>query len=576
MSKRFGSNLSRLLFASALAFCAVAKAQNLPTGVTVVPFYDTSKAGLSFAKDKQSVVGMFEVPGKPQHFLVVGYWGYVWSLYPDTNKAYADGAIKDYSKKQLANFNNFVMKGWEQGALGGAFDPNFASNRYFYIIYNKYANASSYHTGTTPNGNDGPGAVGLVVVERWKLSADYASLAKDTTIFSANHGTGYGSSNMVFGKDGMLYITADSYNKNSWDSTDFMRKVMRIDVTKQDPGKLYSIPADNPFFKAANPAVKKEIFAFGFRNTYSIQADYITGRIWGAEVGQGTWEEVNIIQAGKNYGWGNGGDGASVGSNSIGIEGPCSPTDGGFTSNNLDSGVTSGVSQMAKYSRTWQGRTYTCADFTNGTWNFHHGGQDAYGSKTALPGTGISCIILSQAFRGDPASPFYGYHFVTDVAANYFLSVKEGVTLVQNVGGVPKTMEFVGDKQHNGITSFGEDSYGNMYITMLSSSSNGAFAWHDMYRISHPMMKPLAKPRDQVHPVSIGGSGRPWNADLQRIVSDARGANWIRLPQGKTAAEVYSLDGKRIWTGSGADGSNLKLPSAFKAGQSMLTIRFLP
>ena len=47
-------------------------AQSLPTGVTIEPFYDVTKAGLSFAKDQQSVVGMFEVPGKPQHFLVVG------------------------------------------------------------------------------------------------------------------------------------------------------------------------------------------------------------------------------------------------------------------------------------------------------------------------------------------------------------------------------------------------------------------------------------------------------------------------------------------------------------------------
>src|SRR5258708_2937334 len=103
MKQPAASHPFRLLCAAALAFCAGAHSEALPTGVTVVPFYDTSKAGLSFAKDKQSVVGMFEVPGKPQHFLVVGYWGYVWSLYPDTNKVYAPGAIKDYTKKQLAN-----------------------------------------------------------------------------------------------------------------------------------------------------------------------------------------------------------------------------------------------------------------------------------------------------------------------------------------------------------------------------------------------------------------------------------------------------------------------------------------
>ncbi len=561
-----------------LGFLAGARAQ-LPTGMTVVPFYDTNKAGLSFAKDKQSVVGMWEVPGKPEHFLVLGFWGYVWSLYPDTTKTYAADAIKDYAKKQLADFNTVVMKGWEQGALGGAFDPNFASNRFFYIIYNKYASPSSYHGGTTPTGVDGMTQQGLVVVERWKLSNDCKSLTKDTTLFTANHYNGYGASNMVFGKDGLLYITTDSYSQNSWDSTIYMRKILRIDVSKPEGGKLYTIPPGNPWYNAANPAVKKEVFAYGFRNTYSIQADYLTGHIWGGEVGQGTWEEVNIIQAGKNYGWGNGGDGAAVGRNSIGIEGPCSSTGGGFTSIGNDTGNTSGVTQMASYSRTYRGRTYTCADFTNGTWNFNHGGADAYGSKTALPGTGISCIILSQAFRGDPASPFYGYHFVTDVASNYFIAVKEGVAGAQKVGGVPGGMVFSGDRQHNGITSFAEDAYGNMYVTMLSSSTTGAFAWHDIYRMSHPQLRPLTVPRDQVVPTAIGETrfitGR--HPSFDKFVWKGAGPIWIAVPEGFSRVELYNLGGKRIWTGK-AESKGLKasLPIPADLEMGILGTRFLP
>lgn len=114
---------------------------------------------------------------------------------------------------------------------------------------------------------------------------------------------------MVFGKDGLLYLTLDSYSQNSWDTTNFMRKILRIDVSKSEGGKLYAIPSDNPLYNAVNPLVKKEVYAFGFRNTYSLVSDFITGSIWGAEVGQGTWEEVNIIKPGKNYGWADGGDG---------------------------------------------------------------------------------------------------------------------------------------------------------------------------------------------------------------------------------------------------------------------------
>jgi hypothetical protein len=582
MNTIFGHILCLAVFS---ASAAAARAEP-PTGVTVVPFYDTSKAGLSFAKDKQSVVGMWEVPGKPEHFLVLGYWGYVWSLYPDTAKSYAPGAIKDYAKKQLADFNNVVMKGWEQGALGAAFDPDFAMNRFFYVIYNKYANPASYHGGLKPNGSDGPGAEGLVVVERWRLSEDCKALARDTTIFSANHSTGYGSSNMVFGKDGYLYITADSYSRNSWDSTIYMRKILRIDVSRRDPGRMYAIPPSNPWFNAANPAVKKEIYAFGFRNTYSIAADYLTGKIWGAEVGQGTWEEVNIIKPGANYGWGNGGDGSEAGSNSIGIEGPCSPTGGGFTSIDSDTGRTNGASQMAGYSRTYKGRTFTCADFTNGTWNFNHGGADVYGSKTAVPGLPMSCIILSQAFRGDPASPFYGYHFVTDVAANYFVAVKEGVPGAVKVGGVPATLAFEGDRQHNGITSFAEDAYGNLYVTMLSSSSNGAFAWHDIYRLSHPQLKPLSEPRSQVVPTRLADPGDPvgrgashGRSRFDALIAGPAGGR-IRIPEGYSVVEVFSLEGRKLWTGRAPRptekkaGMEIDLPKGLKSGA--LGLRFLP
>lgn len=555
------------LLALALAWAAEGTAQvaSLPTGVTVVPFYDTSKAGLSFKKDKQSLVGMWEVPGKPEHFLVLGYWGYVWSLFPDTTKAYAPGAMKDYSKRQLADFNNQVMKGWEQGALGAAFDPAFKQNRFFYIIYNKYASPASYRNGLTPAAQDGPGNAGLVVVERWKLSEDLRSLTLDGTVISMNHGTGYGSSNMVFGKDSMLYITTDSYSRNSWDSTDYMRKILRIDVSRKDAGKQYAIPPSNPFFTVTNPAVKKEIYAFGFRNTYSITADYLTGSVMGAEVGQVTWEEVNIFKPGRNYGWANGGDGESS-SNGVGIEGPCHA--------NTPSGAAFNGTVKNPYSYKGplsQERTYTCADFTNGTWNFHHSGTDLGGSKTAVPGLQMSCIILSPAFRGDPASPFYGYHFVTDVARNYFVAIKEGEAGAKRVGEVPSSMVFEGDKAHNGITAFGEDSYGNLYTVMLSSSAGGAFAWHDIFRMSHAQLKPLAQPRDQVFPTFTRRERIAARGFKPMVVA---GGTRIRLPQGMTRAEIHSLDGRLVWSGRGEAGETMQLPAGLPAGT--VWSRFLP
>lgn len=547
-----------------------ALAQTLPTGVTIEPFYDIEKAGLSFKVDKQAVVGMWEVPGKPQHFLVLGYFGFVWSLYPDTTKPYEPGKIRDYTKRELANFNTMVMKGWEQGALGAGFDPNFKQTRAFYIIYNKYPNPSLYHTGFARGTGDGYTNPGLVVVERWKLSEDMKALARDTTILSMDHGTGYGSSNMVFGKDGMLYISTDSYSKNSWDSTDFMRKILRIDVSKQDPGKLYAVPPDNPWVNVTNPAVKKEIYAFGFRNTYSIVANHLTGSILGAEVGQVTWEEVNIIKPGRNYGWSDGGDG-QVPPLGNGNEGPCN-------ANTTAGQAFRGNSLMNPYRYSGalsQNRTYTCADFTNGTWNFHHAGNDYGGSKTAVPNLDMNCIIISPAFRGDPASPFHGYHFVTDVARNYFVAFREDQPgVAKQVGAVPSSMSFTGDRMHNGITAFAEDSYGNLYTIMLSSSHNGAFAYHDIYRMAHPQMKPLPTPREPSTVVrNIRAEGLR-SQGFRPLVLAGAGPAWVRMPKDARRLELWTADGRIHWSTEAPSGEAVALPGNLPAGP--LWTRFLP
>ncbi|MEO6095406.1 MAG: PQQ-dependent sugar dehydrogenase [Fibrobacteria bacterium] len=567
-----------ILFATFLSLAASAQAQTLPTGVNVVPFYDVNKAGLSFKVDQQSLTGIYEVPGKPQHFVVVGYFGYLWTLFPDTTKTYAAGAIKDYKKKEVGNFNDMVMKGHEQGAQGGAFDPWFKKNRYFYVIYNKYASASSYHSGVKPNGQDGYQNAGLVVVDRWKFAEDFATMTRDTTIFVAQHGKGYGASNMEFGSDGMLYISPNGYNWNGWDSTTFMRKVLRIDVRNPEGGRMYTIPTDNPFYKSANPLLKKEIFALGFRNTYNLKADHLTGKIWGGEVGEGDWEEVNIIEAGKNYGWANGGDYASVGYMSIGIEGPCSPSGQALTSNGgADTSKTNSQLVMNPFSRVYRGQTFTCADLTNATWSFSRTGKEKNGSKPALDGTTMNNVVVSPAFRGDPTSPFFGYHFISDVKQKYFIAVKEGVAGAKNVGGVTG-MTFSGDQTHNGLTNFGEDSYGNLYVTFVSSNEAGALQWHDIYRMNHEQLKPLTTPRPQVHPIDPSvvslQSGRDQANRPISMWAAGGNAPWLRLPAGASEAELYDLGGRKLWHGRGVSGSTLAVPSGLAKGA--VWVRYLP
>ena len=118
---------------------------------------------------------------------------------------------------------------------------------------------------------------------------------------------GHDGGGLVFGQDGMLYITtgdgtSDSDDDNvGQDMTRLLAKLLRIDVDHPEPGKAYSVPKDNPFVgvKDARP----ETWAFGFRNPWRMTLDRETGHIWVGNGGQDLWETAYLIERGANYGW---------------------------------------------------------------------------------------------------------------------------------------------------------------------------------------------------------------------------------------------------------------------------------
>jgi hypothetical protein len=191
--------------------------------------------------------------------------------------------------------------GGEQGLLALAFDPSYETNGRFYIAY------------TAPRNGDSVGSV--LILKQYSVSAgnpDLANAASGTTILSIDHPT-YGNHNggtLAFGSDGYLYwSTGDGGsggdpNNNAQNLNTLLGKILRIDVSA---GSSYTIPTTNPFFGNPSTSIKKEIWSYGLRNPWRISFDRITHELYIGDVGQSAREEVDFQPAtsagGENYGW---------------------------------------------------------------------------------------------------------------------------------------------------------------------------------------------------------------------------------------------------------------------------------
>lgn len=207
------------------------------------------------------------------------------------------------------NITTSVDSGGEQGLLGLAFHPNYASNGYFYVNY-------TY--------DPGPG-LDRTRIARYSVSAGNPDVAdpSETVLMEieqdfANHNGG----DIHFGPDGYLYIgmgdggSGGDPNNRAQDLTQLLGKMLRIDVdgaTRAGRGVItgcglqanYSIPLDNPFVGNGNAC--DEIWAYGVRNPWRFSFDRITGALFIGDVGQGVWEEIDFQAStspgGENYGW---------------------------------------------------------------------------------------------------------------------------------------------------------------------------------------------------------------------------------------------------------------------------------
>ena len=188
----------------------------------------------------------------------------------------------------------------EEGLLGLAFHPDYATNGKFYINY------------TTSAGGR------RTIVDEFTVSSDpnVADLSSRRQILTiaqpfSNHNGGW----IEFGPDGFLYISTgdggsggDPGNRSQTITNQLLGKMLRVDVDGDDfpadTARNYAIPASNPFVGVTGD---DEIWAYGLRNAWRNAFDPATGDLYTADVGQNAREEINFQAAsstgGENYGW---------------------------------------------------------------------------------------------------------------------------------------------------------------------------------------------------------------------------------------------------------------------------------
>lgn len=162
----------------------------------------------------------------------------------------------------------------ESGLMGLALDPQFAQNHYLYVIYTRREGLGNLQNRVS------------------RFTVENGQAVNETTLLenipgASNHDGG----RLKFGPDGKLYITTgDAQSPSLSQDINFLRgKILRLNADG-------TMPSDNPF-----PGLP--VYTFGHRNPQGLAWDARTGLFFSTEHGPVGNDEVNLIEAGRNYGW---------------------------------------------------------------------------------------------------------------------------------------------------------------------------------------------------------------------------------------------------------------------------------
>jgi glucose/arabinose dehydrogenase len=223
------------------------------------------------------MVALVPIPGDASHAAVATQMEGVIYRVSLTDDSEAPTVFLDLSDQLIDSPGN------EEGLLGLAFSPDFSQDRRFYVAYSAGGPRRNTVARYSAPGNAADPTSGRVILE-----------VED---FAQNHNGGA----LAFGPDGYLYVAlgdgggAGDPQGNGQNLDTLLGKILRLDVS----GDSYAVPPDNPFVGSG----RGEIWAYGLRNPWRFTFDRATGDLWAGDVGQGTWEEVDRIERGGNYGW---------------------------------------------------------------------------------------------------------------------------------------------------------------------------------------------------------------------------------------------------------------------------------
>ncbi len=266
--------------------CTMPPRSSTPVGASLQRVF-TNLPSWVFSKPRALV----KAPGDTSHYYVVNHNGFIVRFNPTTA-----------ATQMFLDLSSVIKEDYETGLLDFAFHPDWNNGKpYIYVFYQRPPSASGFFAQSR--------------LSRFTIVNGVTDRNSEQVWISFNKRIPYHAGGRLdfHPTEKLLYLSTgdDAYEDddgNGQSTRSWQAKMLRIDVDTPDPvrGKPYSIPSNNPFASSAsctNGAGCPEIYAMGLRNPWRWSFDAVTGNLWLGDVGYNTWEEVNVITRGGNYGW---------------------------------------------------------------------------------------------------------------------------------------------------------------------------------------------------------------------------------------------------------------------------------